>query len=102
MYRKRFSNSNQAFHVNTLNTPYLIIVESPSKCGKIENYLGFQYKCISSKGHIRELSKVKNKKDNYAPVYEIIKEKQTHVEIMEKIIQQFETQNIYLATDDDR
>lgn len=102
MYRKRFSNSNQAFHVNTLNTPYLIIVESPSKCGKIENYLGFQYKCISSKGHIRELSKVKNKKDNYAPVYEIIKEKQTHVEIMEKVIQQFEPQNIYLATDDDR
>ena len=63
MYRKRFSNSNQAFHVNTLNTPYLIIVESPSKCGKIEKYLGFQYKCISSKGHIRELSKIKSKKD---------------------------------------
>ena len=29
--------------VNTLNTPYLVIVDSPSKCGKIEKYLGFQY-----------------------------------------------------------
>lgn len=102
MYKNKFSNSNQAFKVNTLNTPYLIIVESPSKCGKIEKYLGFQYKCISSKGHIRQLNKVKSKKDNYEPVFEIIKEKQTHVEMMEKIISQFEPQNIYLAADDDR
>ena len=102
MYKNKFSNSNQAFKVNTLNTPYLIIVESPSKCGKIEKYLGFQYKCISSKGHIRQLDKVKSKKDNYEPVFEIIKEKQTHVEMMEKIISQFDPQNIYLAADDDR
>ena len=26
--------------INTLNTPYLVIVESPSKCAKIEKYLG--------------------------------------------------------------
>ena len=27
--------------INTKNTPYLIIVESPSKCKKIEKILGF-------------------------------------------------------------
>ena len=106
MYRKKNSKSNlfanANVQVNTLNTPYLIIVESPSKCGKIESYLGFQYKCISSKGHIRELKKVKTKKDNYEPIYEIIEGKKTHVEFMQKIIQQFKPQNIILATDDDR
>lgn len=106
MYRKKNSKSNlfanANVQVNTLNTPYLIIVESPSKCGKIESYLGFQYKCISSKGHIRELKKVKTKKDNYEPIYEIIEGKKSHVEFMQKIIQQFEPQNIILATDDDR
>ena len=44
--------------VNIKNTPYLIIVESPYKCKKIEKFLGFQYKCIASNGHIREISKI--------------------------------------------
>ena len=31
----------------TLKKPYkLVIVESPSKCEKIEHYLGSDYKCI--------------------------------------------------------
>ena len=44
----------------SINACYLIIVESPSKCGKIENYLGPNYQCIASKGHIRELDGLKN------------------------------------------
>ena len=90
------------FHVNTLNTPFLIIVESPSKCEKIEKFLGFQYKCISSKGHIRYLEKVGSSKSNYVPTFEIEEEKRTHVDFMRKIIHQFEPENIFLATDDDR
>ena len=35
---------------------YLIIVESPSKCKKIESYLGNKYCCIASMGHIRTLN----------------------------------------------
>ena len=31
----------------------LIIVESPAKCKKIEDYLGSNYKCIASYGHLR-------------------------------------------------
>ena len=35
---------------------YLVIVESPAKSKTIENYLGDDYKVVSSKGHIRDLS----------------------------------------------
>jgi dTDP-4-amino-4,6-dideoxygalactose transaminase len=38
----------------------LVIVESPAKCKKIEEYLGPGYKCIASYGHLRELSSLKN------------------------------------------
>ena len=33
----------------------LVIVESPSKCKKIEQYLGSDYKVIASYGHITKL-----------------------------------------------
>ena len=88
--------------INTLNTPYLLIVESPSKCGKIEKYLGFQYRCIASQGHIRGLAKVGTGKQNYKPTYEILPEKANHVEKMRQVIRQFDPMNIFLATDDDR
>ena len=35
----------------------LIIVESPAKCKKIESFLGKEYRCVASKGHIRDLEK---------------------------------------------
>ena len=35
----------------------LLIVESKSKCGKIEKILGKGYKCMASVGHIYELEK---------------------------------------------
>ena len=34
----------------------LVIVESPSKSKTIEKYLGSDFKVVSSKGHIRDLS----------------------------------------------
>ena len=34
----------------------LVIVESPSKTKPIEKYLGSDYKVVSSKGHVRDLS----------------------------------------------
>lgn len=77
---------------------YLLIVESPSKCLKIESFL--PCKCISSKGHIRELNKLPKKGEE--PIYEIIEEKRTHIESMKKVIEKYAVENIYLATDDDR
>jgi DNA topoisomerase I len=96
------TNEFQNRPINILNTPYLVIVESPSKCEKIESYLGFQYKCISSKGHIRQLCKIGTKKQNYKPHYELLQEKWGHVSFMRRIIEQFPVENIFLATDDDR
>ena len=38
----------------------LLIVESPAKCKKIEDFLGEPYKCIASFGHFRELNGIKS------------------------------------------
>ena len=40
--------------------PTLVIVESPAKCKKIEEYLGENYKCLASFGHIREIRSLKD------------------------------------------
>ena len=79
---------------------YLLIVESPSKCIKIEKFLGFQYKCIASNGHIREISKITEK--TYEPIFEIIPLKKKQVENMREVISYFSPENIFLGTDDDR
>lgn len=89
------------FVKNTFNKEssiYLIIVESPSKCGKIENYLGSQYKCIASKGHLRALDSYKK----YDIKFKNIEEKISHIHFMTSIIKQYPKENIILATDDDR
>ena len=85
--------------VNVKNTPYLVIVESPSKCKKIEKYLGFQYKCIASKGHICNISKIRK---DFEPEFEILPEKKDHIRSMNEIIRLFDPKNVYVGTDDDR
>jgi len=83
---------------------YLVIVESPSKCAKIEGYLGDEYRCIASKGHIREIGGIKNinTKNGYKIKFSIIDEKKTHIAFMRDCISRFSKQHIILATDDDR
>lgn len=83
---------------------YLVIVESPSKCSKIEGYLGDEYRCIASKGHIREIDGLKNidTKGNFHPTFTLVKEKEAHINQMRDIIQCFDKSNVILATDDDR
>ena len=83
---------------------YLIIVESPSKCAKIESYLGPDYCCIASKGHIRSIDGLKSidTKKTYEPTFSIIDEKKSHVAQMKTIVSNFSKQNIILASDDDR
>ena len=70
----------------------LVIVESPSKSKTIEKYLGKDYKVVSSKGHIRDLTK-KGKfglgvdiENDFTPSYEIIKGKKNRGEIYDEII----------------
>lgn len=84
----------------------LVIVESPSKSKTIEQYLGAEYKVLSSKGHIRDLAisgvgglglDIENE---FAPKYEIIKEKKKVVTELVKAVK--ESDEIFLATDPDR
>ena len=51
---------------------YLVIVESPAKCKKIESLLGKDYICKASFGHIKKLTKVDIEND-FKPTYETIK-----------------------------
>jgi len=85
-------------------TTTLVIVESPAKCIKIEEYLGPGYKCLASYGHLRELSSLKNIdiQNNFAPNYTIIDNaiKKKQIEILKKAIKGAD--EVILATDDDR
>lgn len=74
----------------------LLIVESPAKCTKIESYLGANYKCVASFGHIRQLDSLRE----FDPVYTIADSKRKQVAKLRKAVQ--ESSKVILATDDDR
>jgi DNA topoisomerase-1 len=100
--RKKQQILKKGDQLNVLNTPFLVIVESPSKCAKIEKYLGFQYKCIASKGHICSLKNTPSQKNNYVSEFEIIPEKKGVVDMLKSYVSQVKPENVFLATDDDR
>lgn len=105
-YKKKnyTSYSKPSYSTSIGHTAFLIIVESPSKCQKIEGYLGGQYKCIATKGHFREIVGLKQiaVKSNFEPSFSLVKEKSSHVSWMRDIIKQYPKNAVYLATDDDR
>lgn len=85
---------------------YLVIVESPSKSKTIEKYLGNEYKVLSSKGHIRDLT-TKGKyglgvdiENNFKPDYKLITARKKDIEEIKKYVKKAE--KVYLATDPDR
>ena len=81
----------------------LIIVESPAKAKTIKKYLGSGYEVVASKGHVRDLPDKKLNVDirnNYAPKYEIIPEKEKLVEELRK--KAGSSEKVFLATDPDR
>lgn len=85
-------------------TTTLVIVESPAKCKKIEEYLGPGYKCMASFGHLRELPSLKNIdiENNFQPTYTLIENslKKKQIELLRKEIKA--AHEVILATDDDR
>jgi DNA topoisomerase I len=83
-------------------TQTLIIVESPAKCQKIEQYLGPGYKCIASYGHIRQLNGLKSIdfKNNFTPNFVNIESKMIQIKRISQLINK--SDKVVLATDDDR
>ena len=85
-------------------TKTLVIVESPAKCKKIEEYLGPGYKCVASYGHLRELTCLKSIDidNNFNPTYTIIDNamKKRQIEIIRKEMKS--ANEVILACDNDR
>ncbi len=84
----------------------LVIVESPSKSKTIEKYLGKDYKVVSSKGHIRDLSTTGkfgfgvDIDDGFKPNYVAIKGKKKVITDLKKDAKLVD--KVYLASDPDR
>lgn len=84
----------------------LVIVESPTKTKPIEKYLGSNYKVVSSKGHIRDLSTSGKYgfgvdiENHFNPNYIPIKGKKSVINELKKEAK--EAKKVYLATDPDR
>ncbi len=84
----------------------LVIVESPSKTKPIEKYLGSDYKVLSSKGHVRDLS-TRGKyglgvdvENDFKPDYVTMKGKKSVIDELKKEAKK--VSHVYLATDPDR
>ena len=80
----------------------LVIVESPAKAKKIEEFLGKDFKVMSSYGHIRDLKKKELSIDEKTmePCYEIPEEKKKLVTELKSTAKQ--AKKIWLASDEDR
>ena len=82
----------------------LIIVESPAKARTIKNFLGKDYTVIASKGHIRDLPKssfgIKIEDKTFKPEYRVSKDHSKTVKEIKELAKK--SDNIYIATDEDR
>ena len=80
----------------------LVIVESPAKAKKIEEFLGKDFKVMSSYGHIRDLKKkeLSIDIDSLTPDYEIPSEKEKVVKELKSNAKSAE--KVWLASDEDR
>ena len=78
----------------------LVIVESPAKAKKIEEFLGKDFKVMSSYGHIRDLKKKELSIDEKTmePCYEIPEEKKKLVTELKSTAKQ--AKKIWLASDE--
>ena len=84
----------------------LVIVESPAKSKTIEKYLGKDFKVLSSKGHIRDLTTTGKYglgvdiDNNFTPSYAYINGKKKLVDDLRREVKA--SDKVYLATDPDR
>jgi DNA topoisomerase-1 len=96
----RVAQRRNAMCPNKVDTT-LVIVESPSKCQKIGQILGENYKVVASKGHLYEIDGLRAiDKKTWLPKYTIIKHQFQTVENLRRDVSI--APRVLLATDGDR
>jgi DNA topoisomerase-1 len=83
--------------------PDLLVVESPAKEKKIQNYLGDDYIVKASFGIFRDLPTETlsiDLENNFTPTYEIVKDKKPKVAELKRLAKASNV--VWIATDDDR
>jgi DNA topoisomerase-1 len=81
----------------------LVIVESPAKCQKIQDYLGSGWRVIATMGHIRALEETLDAiglDRDFDAKYQFLKDKAKAIKQLKEAARAAST--IYLASDDDR
>jgi len=89
---------------------YLVLVESPSKCQKIESILNANEltagaKVIATKGHlycVKGLKDIIMKDGQFKINYSLLENKTRYIADMRKIIRSADISHVIIATDDDR
>lgn len=77
----------------------VVIVESPSKCKRIESYLGTNYKVIATSGHFRKMSSL----DQIDFSTFKVKYENTNTKVIKRLREETSAASeVILATDDDR
>jgi len=81
----------------------LIVVESPAKAKTMSKYLGKDFTCLASYGHVRDLipkqGAVETEND-FGMKYQLIEKNKKHVDAIVKAMKKADA--LYLATDPDR
>ncbi|MHB8728876.1 MAG: type I DNA topoisomerase [Sulfuricaulis sp.] len=82
---------------------HLIVVESPAKAKTMSKYLGKDFTCLASYGHVRDLipkqGAVETEND-FGMKYQLIEKNKKHVDAIVKAMKKADS--LYLATDPDR
>jgi len=82
---------------------HLIVVESPAKAKTMSKYLGKDFTCLASYGHVRDLLPKQGAVDadnDFAMKYRLIEKNEKHVDAIVKAMKKADA--LYLATDPDR
>ena len=82
---------------------HLIVVESPAKAKTMNKYLGKDFTCLASYGHVRDLIPKQGAvetENGFGMKYELIEKNKKHVDAIVKAMKKADA--LYLATDPDR
>jgi DNA topoisomerase I len=97
------TTSNSSSNTTNSTAPAVLLVESPAKAKKIQEYLGPEYRVIASYGHIRDLPAKTgsvNPEEGFEMRWELADGARARVTDIAKAVK--EAPRVYLATDPDR